>query len=562
MSYCVNPSCPNPDNLVNTESCQACGTKLLLHDRYRAIQVLGRGGFGATFLAQNKSLPGEPYCVVKQLRPASEAPHVVQMARELFKREAKTLGKIGSHPQIPGLLDYFERDGIFYLVQEYISGITIQREVREFGPFSEAGVKQFLSEILPILHYVHSQQVIHRDIKPANVIRRAQTRQLVLIDFGAVKDQVHPTIASSSENTALTSYAVGTPGYAPPEQMAMRPVYASDIYALGVTCIYLLSGKSPKDLRYDPGSGEMLWEEHCQIGDDFAFVMRKMLEVSVRHRYQSATEVLRALDLLPYLDSLSQGLATQAATSPRTSRPWKKRVQPVPSVNQNQSQPNSNRPVGNHPVLRSRSPAISNHSNPNTGSLVSSPLEGAITGGMIGSGYVRDNPEANLKGGKRVSSPKLREEKLRKLSAADVYSYYTKGRRDFASTDLSGLDLQRLNLSGANFHGSHLYKASLRKSNLTGTDFGRASLRSANLVNANLQRAYLSHVDLEGADLRGADLSFAHLSNANLRGTNLCGANLTGARITDAQLALAKTNWSTIGPTGRWQLFDSKVKTI
>ncbi|PSB60582.1 serine/threonine protein kinase, partial [filamentous cyanobacterium CCP1] len=321
MSYCLNPACPNPENLANTELCQACGSKLLLRDRYRVVQALGQGGFGATFLAKDESLPGSPYCVIKQLRPVATSPHVMQMARELFQREAKTLGKIGNHPQVPRLLDYFEAHQEFYLVQEYISGSTLQQEVKRSGPFSEAGVKQFLSEVLPMLQYIHGQQVIHRDIKPANLIRRSQDKKLVLIDFGAVKDQVNPVRAGASEQTALTAYAIGTPGYAPPEQMAMRPVYASDIYALGVTCLYLLTGRSPKDMDYDPATGEVLWREQVHISDHFAEVLEKMLEVSVRHRYQNAVEVLRALDLEPYLDSLAQGMVSQANRPARRNGP-------------------------------------------------------------------------------------------------------------------------------------------------------------------------------------------------------------------------------------------------
>ena len=130
MSYCVNPNCPNPENLAYSERCQSCGSRLLLRSRYRVVKALGQGGFGATFLANDEALPGEPSCVIKQLRPSGTAPHVLQMARELFEREAMTLGKIGNHPQVPRLLDYFEEREQFYLVQEYISGSTIQQEVK------------------------------------------------------------------------------------------------------------------------------------------------------------------------------------------------------------------------------------------------------------------------------------------------------------------------------------------------------------------------------------------------------------------------------------------------
>ena len=255
MSYCLNPNCSNPENQHHSIRCQSCGSELLLHNRYRVIKSLGQGGFGATFLANDQNLPGEPSCVIKQLRPSGTAPHILQMARELFEREAMTLGKIGNHPQLPRLLDFFESRENFYLIQEYISGATLQQEVKSAGIFSEAGVKQFLSESLPLLQYIHAQKVIHRDIKPANLIRRDQDSRLVLIDFGAVKNQV-TQVTQQSGQTALTAYAIGTPGFAPPEQMAMRPVYSSDIYALGVTCIYLLTGKSPKDLEYNPTTGE------------------------------------------------------------------------------------------------------------------------------------------------------------------------------------------------------------------------------------------------------------------------------------------------------------------
>ncbi|WP_439566565.1 protein kinase domain-containing protein, partial [Gloeocapsopsis crepidinum] len=214
MSYCLNPDCSHPQNSSSRQTCATCGAQLLLRDRYRALQALAQGGFGATFLAQDVTLPGEPKCVIKQLRPSATSSEALDMARKLFAREAKTLGKIGSHPQVPRLLDYFEDTEQFYLIQEYINGLTLQQEIKRSGPFSEAGVKQFLSELLPTLQYLHSQQVIHRDIKPANIIRRHEDCKLVLIDFGAVKDQVSQT-TSMSEHTALTAFAVGTQGFAP-----------------------------------------------------------------------------------------------------------------------------------------------------------------------------------------------------------------------------------------------------------------------------------------------------------------------------------------------------------
>ncbi|MEJ6480622.1 serine/threonine-protein kinase [Nostoc punctiforme UO1] len=530
MSYCLNPICPNPENLVNSQSCQSCGSQLLLRDRYQVIKPLGQGGFGATFLANDRGLPGEPSCVIKQLRPSGSAPHVLQMARELFEREAKTLGKIGNHPQVPRLLDYFEDHEQFYLVQEYINGDTLQEEVKLNGILTETGVKQFLSEILPLLQYIHEQKVIHRDIKPANLIRRAQDARMVLIDFGAVKNQVTQGAISQSGQTALTAYAIGTPGFAPPEQMAMRPVYASDIYALGVTCIYLLTSKTPKDLDYNPNTGEMIWEQLVQVSDHLSNVLRKMLDVSVRNRYQSAAEVLRALEIEPYLESLAKGLLIKSDTG---------------------SKERTHNHLENSAVLcNNSSVAVTSAGVAQVAAAIRARRAKAAeaAGSHHGSGMGKSTTLANSNSnGSQVQNSKVE----RKLDTQGLLTAYQKGRRDFALHNLSLLNLQGADLSGTNFHSTQLQKTNLQGANLHNSDFGRASLTRANLKDANLTKAYFNHADLEGADLRGADLSNAYLSNANLRGANLCGANLTSAKISDEQLALAKTNWMTIRPNGK-----------
>jgi serine/threonine-protein kinase len=161
-----------------------------------------------------------------------------------------------------------------------VSGFTLQQEVKKNGVYSETAVRQFLSEIMPLLQYIHEQQVIHRDIKPANLIRRSQDARFVLIDFGAVKNKVSQVITNQSEQSALTAYAIGTAGFAPPEQMAMRPVYASDIYAVGVTCIYLLTAKIPKDLEYNTTTGDMMWEHLVDISDHLTNVLKKMFNIT------------------------------------------------------------------------------------------------------------------------------------------------------------------------------------------------------------------------------------------------------------------------------------------
>ncbi|MDY6782537.1 MAG: serine/threonine-protein kinase [Cyanobacteriota bacterium] len=529
MSYCLNPSCPHPRNPDNIDVCRACSSNLLMRDRYRGMKSLGQGGFGMTFLAVDTVLPGNPLCVIKQLRPSSSDPNVFQMAKELFEREAETLGRIGNHPQVPRLLDYFEHNRDFYLVQEYVSGNNLQQEIKRNGPLSEAGVRQFLQEILPMLQYIHAQRVIHRDIKPANLIRRAQDKKLVLIDFGAVKNQVNTPVANNtSDQTALTSFAIGTPGFAPPEQMALRPVYASDVYAVGVTCIYLLTAKSPKDLDYNPKTGEMVWKKYVDVSDNFARVLSRMLEVSVRHRYQSSDEVLRDLDMEPYLDDLARGLVTKQSSPGGAD--------PLPSSGRDRT-PNTEGGMSATQRLamairakkRARQAQIDSNN-----SMFPDRSVGSRTGGTAAS-----------------QGSRSKSKKVPKLDAETVLSSYEKGRRDFAQQNLSLLSLQEADLSGGIFHQAKLLKTNLQGANLASTNFGRANLTNAVLRDANLGRAYLSYANLEGADLRGADLSYASLSYANLKGANLCGANLTNAKIAEEQLAAAKTNWATVLPSGK-----------
>lgn len=498
MTYCIATGCPKPKNAPTARLCKTCGSKLWLRDRYRVLGALGRGGFGATFLARDQSLPGYPTCVIKQLRPTTTVPNLLEMARDLFQREANILGKIGNHPQLPRLLDYFELSQEFYLVQEHVSGSTLQKEVKHSGPFTEVGVKQFLTEVLPVVQYIHENKIIHRDIKPANLIRRTQDKQLVMIDFGAVKDKVGAPAIDPSDETALTAYAIGTPGYAPPEQMAMRPVYASDIYAIGVTCVFLLTGRSPKDLPYDTSTGELRWQEYAFVSGHFDQVLRKMLDISVHNRYQSATDVLRDLEMEPYLDSLAQNMAFTTAGS-------------LPKVTETKEEPRISPSSRMAEAIRARRER-------------------------------RVKTQSNYTGvDRRRSRP----------TAQSLKDSYNKGYRDFSEQTFTQLDLSKQVLAGARFA-----KANFRKATLLGVDFSNANLSRANLShailkNAKLTSAYLRSADLCGADLRGANLSKACLDSAKLKDTNLCGADLTGATITDDQLATARTNWSTIHPSGR-----------
>ncbi|HBB35529.1 MAG TPA: serine/threonine protein kinase [Cyanobacteria bacterium UBA8803] len=293
--------------LQQTQLGQLCGQDRLFQERYEVMRMLGRGGFGVTFLAKDVLLPGQPLCVIKQLCPKVSDPKALANARKRFEREAETLAKLGSHSQIPMLLNYFEADGEFYLVQDYVRGVTLARLVRRYGCLSETAVKQFLHEMLPLLEYIHKHQVIHRDIKPQNIIRCQDDGRLVLIDFGAVKEQ----IAQAADSTMKTpsTHFIGTVGFAPPEQFTLRPVFASDIYALGITSLYLLTGKAPLDFDSDPKTGELYWADSVRLSDPFSKILRKMTAVALPNRYQSARQILQDLDDKLPEDNLAKCLA-------------------------------------------------------------------------------------------------------------------------------------------------------------------------------------------------------------------------------------------------------------
>jgi serine/threonine-protein kinase len=271
------------------------------------LRIIGRGGFGVTFLAKDMALLTTPYCVIKLLCPKVSSPNALETAQLRFEREAKTLSKLGSHSQIPMLMDYFVLKGEFYLVQEYIQGGTLARLIRRNGPVSELGVRQFLREMLPLLHYIHVNKVIHRDIKPQNIIRCQQHRRLVLIDFGAVKEQIAQVEDTSMKG--MTTHFIGTVGFAPPEQFALRSVYSSDIYALGVTCLYLLSGIGPLDFETDRYTGKLLWQRKLKVSPELEDILEQMLQPSPRDRFPSARSIIVALHGNQLSSSLSECLA-------------------------------------------------------------------------------------------------------------------------------------------------------------------------------------------------------------------------------------------------------------
>jgi len=308
MIFCLNPDCQNPENPDGTQFCLSCGATLVpLRNRYRVIQLLGAGGFGRTFLAEDIDKLDEP-CVVKQFLPHAQGSWAVKKATELFQQEARRLQQLGEHTQIPTLYAYFEDDKRLYLVQQLIEGENLLQELGNQGVFSEEKIRALLLDLLPVLQFIHHHQVIHRDIKPDNIIRRRSDGRLVLIDFGVAKQ-----LTATSLNHPGTN--IGTLGYAPIEQMQSgeaSPV--SDLYSLGVTCFKLLTQASPHNLFVNNGyEWVRSWREHLPkpINNNLAYVLNKMLQKNIQQRYQSVDEVWRDLHS-PELPKL----VTQPPTQP------------------------------------------------------------------------------------------------------------------------------------------------------------------------------------------------------------------------------------------------------
>ncbi|WP_353932813.1 serine/threonine-protein kinase [Okeanomitos corallinicola TIOX110] len=270
-------------------------TTKLLNNRYQVIKVLGAGGFGETSLAEDIHLPSRRCFVIKELKPINHDPATSQLVQQRFEREAAILENLGeTSDQIPKLYAYFPENGKFYLVQEWIEGQTLSSIIESKGKLSEAVVKEILLSLLSVLDYVHSKGIIHRDIKPDNIILRSQDNKPVLIDFGAVKETIR-TVVNPAGN-AVQSIVIGTPGYMPSEQAIGRPVYATDIYSLGLTAIYLLTGQSPQELETHPQTGQIQWQQYAAgISPEMVQILTQAIEPRPGDRYTTASKMLYAL---------------------------------------------------------------------------------------------------------------------------------------------------------------------------------------------------------------------------------------------------------------------------
>ncbi|MGK7927291.1 MAG: protein kinase [Spirulina sp.] len=264
----------------------------ILNGRYQIIAILGSGGFGRTYLARDMYHSDRPPRTVKQLQSASRDSQDMEIAKQVFSREAEILEQLGTHPQIPHLLTYFTAFEDFFLVQEYIEGYPLSKEIVGSDRWNENQAIEFLLEILPLLDFIHARGVIHRDIKPDNILRRQQDGKLVLVNFGNVKKiRLQQTFIPD----AIETVAIGTPGYMASEQLQGQCYFSSDIYSVGVIAIQALIGFHPQFFQYDAQTGEILWPKNI-CSPALAAVLSRMVSYRFQDRYQSAREVLKTIE--------------------------------------------------------------------------------------------------------------------------------------------------------------------------------------------------------------------------------------------------------------------------
>lgn len=274
----------------------------LLTGRYLILEKLGAGGFSETYLARDKYLPHHPLCVVKSLQLAASSTISPETAQQLFETEAKLLEGLGQHhTQIPTLLAYSHEPEQAYLIQEYVEGESLRKWLTFNQRLTAEAAIKLLSEMLPILTYLHSYRIVHCDLKPSNIIRRKRDGKLVLIDFGAAC-QLPETTSHTEAGSNKLAMAIGTPDYMPDEQKLGCTQLNSDLYALGILVIHLLTGVHPREFQRDLISGQLDWQRHLTdqaIDPSLIAILNRMVQSHVRDRYQQATEVLADLQVLP-----------------------------------------------------------------------------------------------------------------------------------------------------------------------------------------------------------------------------------------------------------------------
>ena len=293
----------------------------LIQDKYRILKTLGCNAFSETFLAtDNSRFYHRRRYIIKKFRPILGNPEAENI-RRLFYQEAKTLKRLsGKNRQIPRLYEYFMDGEDFYLVREWIAGLTLKQRVEQQGTLSTEEVEAILHSVLSFLQYIHSYGIVYRQLKPSTIIlrrdhwfsRSPNSFLPVPIYFGGVKDletkieekqrsrlptRLHSRV---DHHHQFSPVVADRRDYIPPEQKLGKSVFASDLYSLGLTAIYLLTGKHPGEFALDPRTKKLLWHREIPgLKIHLVRVIDRAICPQMSDRYTSAQEMLKALNSPP-----------------------------------------------------------------------------------------------------------------------------------------------------------------------------------------------------------------------------------------------------------------------
>lgn len=289
-------ACSHSGNSPQNLFCIRCGQPISVQQtihQYQVLRILGQGGMGTTYLAWNPHQKhrgsnsidkDKPQLLVLKEMNAEIAK--VAKAQELFEREANALKHL-NHPGIPKYYDFFVEDGKKYLAMELIHGQNLEQIIYKYGPVTPAKAIAWMLQTCEILDYIHNQEppLIHRDIKPANLMLRSLDNCIVLLDFGAVK----------TTGTAFVT-RIGAEGYCAPEQERGHPLIQSDLYAIGPTLIFLLTGEAPYKFYRPSSKGYQFQLDGIpNVTPELQAVIARATETKPSDRYATAKELAAAL---------------------------------------------------------------------------------------------------------------------------------------------------------------------------------------------------------------------------------------------------------------------------
>lgn len=282
-------TCTHEGNSPNNLFCIHCGQPRSVQKKirqYYVLRTLGQGGMGTTYLAWDGSagMGGQPHLLVLKQMNADMAK--IAKAQELFEREAYTLKSL-NHVGIPKYYDFFVEGGKKYLAMELVHGQDLEKRIYATGPVTPNQAIAWMIQTCDILNYIHSQEppLIHRDIKPANLMARNSNNRIVILDFGAVK-----------EIGTVPGTRIGAEGYCAPEQERGQPLTQSDLYAIGPTLIFLLTGENPFKFYRQRGPHFRFDVTRVPtIAPQLREVIDRATEPLPRDRYKTALELAAAL---------------------------------------------------------------------------------------------------------------------------------------------------------------------------------------------------------------------------------------------------------------------------